>query len=395
MANLQKIRENAAQNSRGLGLWEEMRIFAGMNSVQTSIIRFPARPEGIPEYHVTLQVQDGSLSFESQLEAILKAYQDVSAGKTVLLRRFFLSDPANQSHRLEAMLKDLPAVATSIIGQPPLNGTKIAVWVYAVSGGECQNGLFLHNGYTHCWLGGMKSDENGSEAQTAALFKAYDAALAGKKMNVADHCLRTWLFVRDVDTNYGGVVKGRRDYFNGIGLTPQTHFIASTGIAGFSAQPQNLVCMDAYAAKGLQAEQIQYIHAYDHLSPTALYGVTFERGTAVTYGDRKHVLISGTASIDKEGKVLHADMPQKQAERMLENVDALLQEAGSGFGDIVYSIVYLRNAADYPCVRKVLQNRCPSLDPIYVLAPVCRPAWLVEMECMAISGNGDKRFADF
>lgn len=395
MANVQKILENAPRNSHGLGLWEELRNFADMNSVQTSLIRFPARPEGIPEYHATLQVQDGSLSFENQLEAILKAYQDVSAGKTVLLRRFFLSDPANQAHRLETLLQDLPEAATSIIGQPPLNGTKIAAWIYAVSGGECQNGLFSHNGYTHCWLGGMKSAESGSEAQTAALFKAYDAALAEKEMNVADYCLRTWLFVRDVDTNYGGVVKGRRDYFNGIGLTPQTHFIASTGIAGFSAQPQNLVCMDAYAARGLQAEQIQYLHAYDHLSPTALYGVTFERGTAVTYGDRKHVLISGTASIDKEGKVLHTDKPQQQAERMLENVDALLQEAGSGFEDIVYSIVYLRDAADYPCVRKVLQSRCPSLDPIYVLAPVCRPAWLVEMECMAISGNGDKRFAAF
>lgn len=372
-----------------------MSIFADMNPVKTSIHRFPGCPEGLPEYHATLQVQDGSLSFESQLDAILKAYQEVSAGKTVLLRRFFLSDPAKQVSKLESLLQDLPAAATSIIGQPPLNGTQIAAWVYAVSGGEYKDGVFAHNGYTHSWVGGMKSEENGSEAQTSALFKAYDTSLEAKGMNVADHCLRTWIFVRDVDNNYGGVVKGRRDYFNGIGLTPQTHFIASTGIAGFSAQPQNLVCMDAYAASGLQAEQIQYLHAYDHLSPTALYGVTFERGTAVTYGDRQHVFISGTASIDKEGQVLHPDNPQKQAERMLENVDALLQEADAGFGDIVYSIVYLRNAADYPSVREVLQKRCPMLNPVYVLAPVCRPAWLVEMECMAVNGIGDKRFAAF
>ena len=257
-----------------------------MSIIETRTRRFPANPKGLAEYHTTLQVQDGSLSFEDQLDAILKAYSVETAGKEVLLRRFFLSDPANQEARLDKRLADLPAAATSIIGQPPLNGTKIAAWVYAVEGGECESGVFSHNGYQHVWTGSMRSGQFQSEAQTAEIFEAYDATLAKKGMNVADNCIRTWLFVRDVDTNYAGVVKGRRDYFDRIGLTADTHFIASTGIAGFSADPRQVVRMDAYAVRGLKEEQIQYLHAYDHLSPTALYGVTFERGTAVTYGDR-------------------------------------------------------------------------------------------------------------
>ena len=87
--------------------------------------------------------------------------------------------------------------------------------------------------------------------------------------------------------------------------------------------------------------------------------------------------------------------PGKQTERMLENVDALLKEAGAGFGDIAYTLVYLRNASDYQCVRTVLERDCPTLNPIYVLAPVCRPAWLVEMECLAVNANGDTTFASF
>ncbi len=363
-----------------------------LHTVKTKLTRFPASPDSVTEYHATLQVQDGSLSFEEQLQALLEAYSTVAAGKTVLLRRFFLSDPASQASRLEEALRALPAAATSVIGQPPLNGTKIAAWVYAVEGGALEDGIFTHNGYEHAWTGGMTSGEAGSEAQMAEIFKAYDASLAKKGMDVANNCVRTWIFVRDVDTNYGGVVKGRRDYFDSIGLTPDTHFIASTGIAGFQADPQQLVRMDAYSVRGLKEGQIQYLHAYDHLSPTALYGVTFERGTAVTYGDRKHVFISGTASIDKEGKVLHVDNPEKQTERMLENVDALLKEAGASFEDIAYSLVYLRNAADYPRVRAVLQRDCPALDPIYVLAPVCRPTWLVEMECMAVTMDGDNSY---
>jgi enamine deaminase RidA (YjgF/YER057c/UK114 family) len=363
-----------------------------LNTVKTQINRFPVRPGGVTEYHATLQVQDGSLTFEEQLQAILEAYSAVSEGKNVLLRRFFLGDPASQAGRLEAALRGLPAAATSVIGQPPLNGTEIAAWVYAVEGGEVVDGVFSHNGYGHVWTGGMTSGNAGSEAQMAEIFEAYDASLAKRGMDVADNCVRTWIFVSDVDNNYGGVVKGRKDYFNTIGLTPDTHFIASTGIAGFNADPQQLVRMDAYAVRGLKDGQIQYLHAYDHLSPTAIYGVTFERGTAVTYGDRKHVFISGTASIDKEGKVLHVDDPEKQAERMLENVDALLKEAGAGFGDIAYTLVYLRNADDYLRVRKVIERECPMFDPIYVLAPVCRPTWLVEMECLAVTMDGDKTY---
>ena len=366
-----------------------------MDTVRTRISCFPARPEGVVEWHATLQVQDRALSFEDQLQALLEAYSAFSAGKTVLLRRFFLSNPSTQEGQLAAALRDLPAAATSLIGQPPLDGTEIAAWVYAVSGGELRDGVFLHNGYRHVWTGGMLSRESGPEVQTAQLFQAYDAALSARGMSVAGHCLRTWLFVRDVDTNYAGVVKGRRDYFNNIGLTPDTHFIASTGIAGFGATPQQVVRMDAYAASGLEEGQVRYLHAYDHLSPTALYGVTFERGTAVTYGDRRHVFISGTASIDKEGQVLHVGKPGKQTLRMLENVDALLREAGAGFEDITYCLVYLRNAADYPCVREVLQREYPSLEPVYLLAPVCRPTWLVEMECMAINAQGNPSFPDF
>ena len=365
------------------------------DTVRTRFFHFPATPRGVAEYHATLQVEDDALPFEDQLQAILEAYADAVDGKTVLLRRFFLSDPANQAARLEEGLAGLPAAATSVIGQPPLNGTKIAAWVYAVSGGEWRDGVFSHNGYSHFWLGGMVSGEEGSEAQTAALFRKYDAALAQKGMDVAGNCLRTWLFVRDVDTHYGGVVKGRRDYFSRIGLTPDTHFIASTGIAGYSAEPHSLVRMDACATAGLQPDQIRYLHAYDHLSPTALYGVTFERGTAVTYGDRTHVLISGTASIDSAGKVVHEGDPVKQTERLIENVGALLSEAGAGFGDLTYSIVYLRDTADYHLVRETFSRLCPGLDPIYVLAPVCRPAWLVEMECSAVTPAGNSAYAAF
>ena len=80
---------------------------------------------------------------------------------------------------------------------------------------------------------------------------------------------------------------------------------------------------------------------------------------------------------------------------MLENVRALLSEAGACFGDVTMAIVYLRDPADFPVVRAVIGQSGLPLSPVFVHAPVCRPAWLVEMECIAVTDKGDKTYPDF
>lgn len=74
------------------------------------------------------------------------------------------------------------------------------------------------------------------------------------------------------------------------------------------------------------------LYARDYLNPTYEYGVTFERGVRVDYGDRSHIFISGTASIDNRGRVVHAGDVRRQTERMWENVEALLREGGRDDG---------------------------------------------------------------
>ena len=45
-------------------------------------------------------------------------------------------------------------------------------------------------------------------------------------------------------------------------------------------------------------------------------------------------------------------------------------------------IVYLRDMADYAVVKRMFDERFPSTPKVITLAPVCRPGWLIEMECM-------------
>jgi enamine deaminase RidA (YjgF/YER057c/UK114 family) len=138
------------------------------------------------------------------------------------------------------------------------------------------------------------------------------------------------------------------------------------------------------------------MHALDHMPPTHLYNVTFERGTRVIYGDRSHFYISGTASIDEKGNVAHPGDVRAQTRRMVENVDVLLRNHGGSIGDMKVAIIYLRNSADASAVESELEKLIPSTLPRIVLtAPVCRPGWLVEMEGIAVNNLGDRKFKSF
>ena len=58
-------------------------------------------------------------------------------------------------------------------------------------------------------------------------------------------------------------------------------------------------------------------------------------------------------------------------------------------------IVYLRDIADYPIVRDLMEQQFPDVPKVIVLAPVCRPGWLIEMECMGVKECKNKGYAPF
>lgn len=362
-------------------------------AVEAQISSFSGKG-GTVEYQVILSLTNPRLSFVEQFQNLLGAYvtvvkEELADGATALFRRYFLSDATNQSDSVMEWECEHAFCPLSIVQQPPLNGTKIALWVYFQTDAVLQTfepGLLAvsRNGYRHFWAGGAINKAENSEFQTRLLLNDYVVQLMGQGCTLAANCIRTWFFVQNVDVNYAGVVKARKEVFMTQNLTEKTHYIASTGIEGRHADPEVLVQMDSYAVDGLEPGQIQYLYGASHLNPTYEYGVTFERGTAVTYGDRKHVFISGTASIDNLGEVVYPGDVIKQTERMMENISVLLAEADASVNDIVQSVTYLRDGADYEVVKDFLETHYPTMPHLIVLAPVCRPGWLIETECMAI-----------
>jgi len=249
---------------------------------------------GKREAHTIITIDDPTLTYEQQLAGILMQYEEVksSLGERMrpVFRRWFLSDAVNQ----QPLLPDDGECATSIVEQPPLSLTKVALWVWMIEDAvvaQAEDGRFAVEafGHTHIFEGGCRRP--GMDPYHAMLFMltSTQEALSERGGSLLDSCVRTWLFVQNVDVDYAEVVKGRNQAFQALGLTPSTRFIASTGIGGRQADRTALVAMDSYSVLGLKEGSMRQINAPDHLNPTYEYGVAFERATSVDYDDRRHL----------------------------------------------------------------------------------------------------------
>lgn len=383
----------------------ERRIFDDSNKIEANISSI-ALPKTLPEsgsfaenagrnrsiIHSTfVPTSDKCGDVAMQVDSIRQAIEQIEkeTGTIAFFVRFHLSDIATQANCVKESFAGKKC-AVSIVGQPPMPLSKVQAIAMFESDIEITavdaNTIKVSNGSEECyWTTRLVDPHDDSYKQTHHQLQQYEKFLADNGMNIADNCVRTWFFVRDIDRNYGGVVVGRRENFLLNGLTPDTHYIASTGIEGKHEDHNVLSVLDAYAVKGISPDKMQILYAAENMNKTIEYGVTFERGVCVHHSaGYKQVYISGTASIDTKGEVLHVGDIKGQVRRMTENVGALLKEAGCNWNDISQATVYLRDIADYECAYNELSKILTDKQFIVVQAPVCRPAWLIEMEAIAI-----------
>lgn len=288
--------------------------------------------------------------------------------------KLFCSDAQNQAGKIREAIRQIDCKAVTFVEQPPLDGSRVCALVHSAAPDP---GFVFHS----FRLSEEEAAGLDSYAQTRLLFDRYRSAAAG--MNMATHLVRTWIYVRDIDANYAGVVRARNDVFAEEGLSHTNHYIASTGIGGGSESRSALVSMDFLSYPGIKESDKTYLKALSHLSPTHDYGVAFERGVKVSLPGGSRYYISGTASIDSKGRVLHEGDVIAQTDRLLENIDTLLQEGGSSLDDAKYFIVYLRDISDFAAVEDYMQRRFPDKPHVILEGRVCRPSWLIEMETEA------------
>ena len=151
-------------------------------------------------------------------------------GRKPVFLRFFVSDAQNQAAALQAALDGWTAAsgcspAVSVVEQPPLDGSRITVLAQTATE---EPAVLFHS----LRLTEEEAAGRDSYAQSRLLFDKYLDIIRPLGLELKTHCVRTWIFVRDIDANYAGLVKARNDVFAEEGLSFDTHYIASTGIGG-------------------------------------------------------------------------------------------------------------------------------------------------------------------
>ena len=266
--------------------------------------------QGVAEIFVALEGLRHN-DFREETEALLQKLDDELDGAKPVWIKFHVSDVVNQKSVIDDVMSGGKCLY-SVIGQAPTNGSRVSLEAYALSDGDISYAgadeatviVNLKN-YRLMYFHTPKLEGKGSYDQMAEEFAVADRKLTAAGGTLEANMQRTWIYCRDIDNNYAGLVVARREHFARNGLTADTHFIASTGIEGKSDPFDRLVRMDSVALFGHRREQVTYMSALDHLNPTHEYGVTFERATRLTFGDRSKYYVSGTASIDKNGQIVH------------------------------------------------------------------------------------------
>jgi 2-iminobutanoate/2-iminopropanoate deaminase len=121
------------------------------------------------------------------------------------------------------------------------------------------------------------------------------------------------------------------------------------------------------------------------------YGSAFSRGMRIDLNGLTILLISGTASIDDQGRTVHVGDFRAQQRRTYDNISKLLASEGATWHDIVRTTCYLRDIErDYQAFNeeRTAFFKEQGLDPLPastgIQAILCRPDLLIEIEAIAM-----------
>jgi enamine deaminase RidA (YjgF/YER057c/UK114 family) len=114
------------------------------------------------------------------------------------------------------------------------------------------------------------------------------------------------------------------------------------------------------------------------------YGSAFSRGKSILVNGKQTVHISGTASIGPTGATRYPESAEAQIMETLLSIAALLEPVGGGLKDITSATLFCKDAAYYAIFRDLTRLLgVPSFPLVPIVADVCRPELLVEIEAVA------------
>lgn len=232
----------------------------------------------------------------------------------------------------------------------------------------------------YCLLGGIHANAPtmmpGRQAQMT--LEALEAALNAAGMDMTN-IARTWFYNNNLLEWYDAFNAARTRFYRERGVFDKV-LPASTGIGGKNPHKAALVA---------GAEAIVFKHADSRveavISPlqnqALKYGSAFSRAVEIATPRERRLIVSGTASIDEQGKTVYEGDIGAQIRHTMKVVEALLGSRQMSWSNVIRAIAYVKQpgfAEDFS--HYLASSALPALPWITTHSEVCRDNLLFEIE---------------
>lgn len=243
-------------------------------------------------------------------------------------------------------------------------------FTYLKQGNKTIGASFKIDGIQHSTISGIKGSIN-------EVFSSLPTYLKNKNGSI----IRSWNFIENIHQNYHKFNEARNIFFQNKKIND---YPAATGIEADLGGAKFNLSLDAISGP---PEKLQITTLHSDLQMEAYnYGPKFSRGKVIYFKKEgiKKIYISGTSSVNQQGKSVFCNNPEKNAAYVLRCVEHILEKEGSDIGRIVMSLIYCKDKEHYEEFLKIYKTRQCKFPYIPLFVNICRKDLFFEMECIAL-----------
>ncbi len=223
--------------------------------------------------------------------------------------------------------------------------------------------------------------------QTREVFDKLQIGLAAAGMTMKD-LVRTWFYLDDLLSWYGEFNRVRNDVFARNELRPDS-LPASTGVGGRNPMGAALSAAAWAVRPHDEAAGVLHFAPSPEQCPSSSYGSAFSRAVEIGSAGFRRLLVSGTASIARDGKTEHIGDTRAQIERSMQVVAAILESRRMTFADTAFATAFFKHPADAPLFADwQARHGLQALPVVCASCDICRDNLLFEFELEAVQAGG-------
>lgn len=363
-----------------------------------------AESQGVAKYNITANLADDPQGvIDKTLNYLANENAEIVTGFAFGNHETLTNIIGDDSSRSITMLQgdtcDCPQ--TTAIQLTAISGTELTP---VTLNGECVGSSFTFDGHHHCVLPGIhaNTDNESKGANATAAFEKMLDALKTVGMDFSN-VIRMWNYLDDLLGWYDEFNSARNAFFtkNSVydAIVP-----AGTGI-GAANRHGTAYIGDLWAIEEAVASSSN--SAFDSSSntesstttsnlsafavpsplqcPAIDYKSSFSRAVEIDSESFRTLSISGTASIEPGGKTVFTNDTEKQIDKTLQVISAILESRNMAWSDTVRAIAYFANIADLPLLAgRMKTNGIPTIPMAISHAAICRDDLLFEIELDAM-----------